>query len=107
MTQQWSGATKWVKHHVFPRALRDKFETRFGDQPIYVDQYTLKVPDWFNKWVHSCGPRGGWWNQKWREFFARYPEDAEISPRAAFRYLRELLKQVGLEDVKLYELEPY
>ncbi len=64
------------------------------------------------KWVHSCGPRGGWWNEQWRRFFAPYmdakgnlvrlPPDKEV-----WDYLENLLRQTGLGDVKMWEFVPY
>jgi hypothetical protein len=101
-TTTWCGSLRWVKHHVFPRAkdLAPKFRELFGD----VDKYTLRVPDWYNKWVHSCGQRGGFWNDRWRKFFA---EHENPSPYDALNYLKQLLRETGLEDVKMSELQPY
>jgi uncharacterized lipoprotein (TIGR02269 family) len=52
------------KHHIFPQELA----IWFGRQKLDIHAYTLRLPRSFHRWLHSGGPRGGRWNEEWRQF---------------------------------------
>jgi uncharacterized lipoprotein (TIGR02269 family) len=78
---------RWVKHHIFPQAqeLRDWFHAR-GVPDIH--QYTLVIPEHVHIRIHSRGPKGGLWNQAWRDFKDARPN---ASPEAIYRHAGELI----------------
>ena len=100
-TSQWTSYVgQWVKHHVFPRQFRDNFARIFGKD--IIDNYTLRVPDWVNKYLHYMTD----WNQQWKCFFDYYRRlGRDPSPKEAARFLRWL--RAGLKDVKFTEFIKY
>lgn len=54
------------KHHIFPQEqfLADWFE----DNGINIHSFTIRLPKSFHAWLHSGGPKGGQWNEAWRQF---------------------------------------
>ena len=55
-----------VKHHIFPQA--PELARWFQQQGINIHQYTLLIPRGTHLRIHSNGPRGGLWNEEWRQF---------------------------------------
>ncbi|WNG32787.1 TIGR02269 family lipoprotein [Archangium violaceum] len=78
---------RWVRHHLFPQAqeLREWFHAR-GVPDIH--QYTLLIPEHVHIRIHSSGPKGGLWNQAWRDFKDARPN---ASPEAIYRHAGELI----------------
>jgi len=102
-TQWWSQCIRsFPKHHIFPQKFREKFAKVFGKD--IIDNFTLKVPDWFHKWLHSGGGRGGWWNSQWENFFTTNPR---ATPAQIMKFGKDLLERCGLRDVKWNELIPF
>jgi len=80
-------AGRWARHHLFPQAqdLREWFQAR-GVSDIH--QYTLLIPEHVHIRIHSRGPKGGLWNQAWRDFKDARPN---ASPEAIYRQAGELI----------------
>ncbi|WPB82443.1 TIGR02269 family lipoprotein [Archangium violaceum] len=78
---------RWARHHLFPQAreLREWFEAR-GVTNIH--QYTLLIPEHVHIRIHSRGPKGGLWNQAWKDFKEVRPN---ASPEAIYRHAGELI----------------
>ncbi len=78
---------RWVRHHILPQAqdLRDWFQ-RQGVPDIHL--FTLLIPEHVHIRIHSGGPRGGMWNQAWRQFKAA---NESASPAEIYRYAGELI----------------
>ncbi|WNG43447.1 TIGR02269 family lipoprotein [Archangium minus] len=54
------------KHHIFPQA-RDLAEW-FDTKGINIHAFTISLPRSFHRRLHSGGPKGGQWNEAWRQF---------------------------------------
>lgn len=83
---------RWARHHLFPqeRELREWFHSR-GIPDIH--QYTVLIPESVHVRLHGGGPRGGLWNQAWRDFKkTRF----EASPEEIYRHAGELLYRFQL-----------
>jgi uncharacterized lipoprotein (TIGR02269 family) len=57
---------KLVRHHLFPQA-RDLAEW-FRSKGIDVHAWTMVIPEHEHRRIHSGAPRGGLWNEAWRQF---------------------------------------
>jgi uncharacterized lipoprotein (TIGR02269 family) len=55
-----------VKHHIFPQEPR--LAAWFQRQGINIHQYTLLISRGMHLRLHNGGPRGGRWNEEWRQF---------------------------------------
>ncbi|WP_414653992.1 TIGR02269 family lipoprotein [Hyalangium sp.] len=55
-----------IKHHLFPQA--PDLAAWFHRQGINIHQYTLLISRGVHLRIHSGGPRGGRWNEEWRQF---------------------------------------
>ncbi|WP_043428442.1 SitA6 family polymorphic toxin lipoprotein [Cystobacter fuscus] len=70
---------RWARHHLLPQA--EEFREWFHSQGIPdIHQYTILIPESVHIQIHSAGPRGGLWNQAWRDFKTAQPDasSAEI-----------------------------
>ena len=54
-----------IKHHLFPQA--PELAAWFRSLGINVHDWTMVIPEHVHRRIHS-GPRGGPWNEAWREF---------------------------------------
>lgn len=63
-------------HHIFPQ--REDLLYEFEMRGINVDDYTIQLPHQLHVEIHSGGPRGGKWNQTWREFFDLNPQADDV-----------------------------
>ncbi|RKH43744.1 SitA6 family polymorphic toxin lipoprotein, partial [Corallococcus llansteffanensis] len=64
-------AGKFEKHHVFPQA--EDLARWFKKQGVDIHLYTLPIPVHVHRRIHSGGPKGGEWNQAWREYMDANP----------------------------------
>ncbi len=78
---------RYVRHHILPQArdLADWF-ARQGIKDIH--QFTIVIPEYIHRRIHSKGPSGGLWNEAWRQF---QKEHRDASPEAIYRHAGELL----------------
>ena len=61
------------KHHIFPQ---EKFLAEwFERKGINIHAFTMRLPKSFHSWLHSGGPRGGQWNEAWRQFVRQSDEN--------------------------------
>jgi uncharacterized lipoprotein (TIGR02269 family) len=79
------------KHHIFPQ--EPQLASWFKKQGIDIHAFTVRVPKSFHVWLHSGGPKGGQWNEAWRQF-------QEDTPRATeeqmWRFAFELMDRFGV-----------
>jgi uncharacterized lipoprotein (TIGR02269 family) len=78
---------RYVRHHILPQArdLADWF-ARQGIKDIH--QFTIVIPEYLHRQIHSGGPSGGRWNEAWRQF---QKEHRDANPEAIYRHAGELL----------------
>lgn len=57
---------KLIKHHLFPQA--PDLARWFERSGINIHEWTMAIPEHLHLRIHSGGPRGGLWNQAWRDF---------------------------------------
>jgi uncharacterized lipoprotein (TIGR02269 family) len=83
-------APRLQKHHIFPQA--EDLASWFKRRGIDIHQYTLLIPEHVHRRIHAGGPRGGLWNEAWREFQAanrdREPSRDEIYRHAGMLIFR-------------------
>lgn len=83
---------RYVEHHIFPRALR----TRFQDIGIDVDLYTILLEPVKHAQAHSgqemYGP-GGQWNWEWRHWWEETPRPSIVD---AWKKAFEMIEEYGL-----------
>lgn len=83
-------APRMQKHHIFPQA--EDLAAWFKRRGINIHQYTLLIPEHVHRRIHAGGPRGGLWNEAWREFMAanhdREPPREEIYRHAGMLIFR-------------------
>ncbi len=77
------------KHHIFPqeKALADWFT----EKGINIHAFTMRLPKSFHSWLHSGGPRGGQWNEAWRQFVIQ--NGATANQEDIWRFAFELMKR--------------
>jgi uncharacterized lipoprotein (TIGR02269 family) len=85
-------APRLQKHHIFPQA--EELARWFKARGINIHEYTLLIPEHVHRRIHAGGPRGGLWNEAWREF-----RDANLD-RAPSR--EEIFRHAG---VLIYRFE--
>jgi uncharacterized lipoprotein (TIGR02269 family) len=79
------------KHHVFPQ--EESLARWFKVQGIDIHAFTIPLAKSFHAWLHSGGPKGGQWNEAWRQFRDKNRKaDAEEIWRFAF----ELMARFGV-----------
>ncbi|OJT23875.1 hypothetical protein BO221_18105 [Archangium sp. Cb G35] len=80
------------KHHIFPQ---EKFLAEwFKDKGINIHAFTMRLPKSFHSWLHSGGPRGGQWNEAWRQFVIQNQETATLED--IWRHAFELMERFYL-----------
>jgi uncharacterized lipoprotein (TIGR02269 family) len=85
---------KWVNHHIFPQQAR--LARWFARQDIDIHQYTLVIPQRVHTRIHRGGPRGGMWNEAWREFVdARATE--KVPHAEIWAHAFQLMRRFNLE----------
>ncbi|WP_375769758.1 TIGR02269 family lipoprotein [Archangium gephyra] len=77
------------KHHIFPQELALWFKVKKIDHHAF----TIRLPRSFHGWLHSGGPRGGQWNEAWRQF--RKKNDG-AEPAEIWRFAGELMSRFGV-----------
>ncbi|NTX40712.1 TIGR02269 family lipoprotein [Myxococcus sp. CA033] len=82
---------RWERHHIFPQepALKEWFE----GQGVKIHHYTMPIPRDLHHRIHNEGPRGGRWNQAWRDFRRDEPN---ASPEQIFKHAGELIYRFQL-----------
>ncbi|WP_375771608.1 TIGR02269 family lipoprotein [Archangium gephyra] len=80
------------KHHIFPQ--EERLAKWFESRGIDIHAYTIRVPKSFHGWLHSGGPRGGQWNEAWRQFM----DENRIIATAEdmWRFAGELMTRFGV-----------
>jgi uncharacterized lipoprotein (TIGR02269 family) len=63
-------APRMQKHHLFPQA--EDLALWFKRHGINIHDYTMLIPEHVHRRIHAGGPRGGMWNEAWREFKDSY-----------------------------------
>lgn len=79
------------KHHIFPQ--EERLATWFEGKGIDIHAFTIRVPKSFHTWLHSGGPKGGQWNEAWREF--RKKND-KANADEIWRFAGELMIRFGV-----------
>lgn len=79
------------KHHIFPQ--QQELAEWFYSKGINIHDFTLPLPKSFHAWLHSGAPRGGQWNEAWRQFKNKNP-DAE-QPEI-WKFAGELMTRFGV-----------
>ncbi len=83
---------RWVRHHILPQAedLKEWFHKK-GVPDIH--QFTMLIPENIHLRIHRGGPRGGLWNEAWRQFKQKHEAatQAEI-----YRHAGELIFRFNL-----------
>jgi RHS repeat-associated protein len=77
-------------HHIFPQA----FEPQFRRVGVNVHEATIGIPRWLHTQLHSQGPRGGWWNQTWDNFFHNNPNPSRA---AVFYQANQMIRATNLQ----------
>ncbi|HYO51836.1 TIGR02269 family lipoprotein [Archangium sp.] len=81
------------KHHIFPQ--EERLARWFESKQINIHAFTVRLPKSFHSWLHSGGPRGGQWNEAWRQFQEKNPG---ASPERIWRFAFELMSRFGVND---------
>ena len=85
-------AGRYARHHIFPQA--QDLQTWFHQRGIPdIHRWTLVIPEGLHQRIHKGGPRGGLWNEAWRQFKERYPE---ASPEMIYRHAGDLMFRFDL-----------
>ncbi|NOJ96247.1 TIGR02269 family lipoprotein [Corallococcus coralloides] len=84
-------AGKFEKHHIFPQA--PDLAAWFKIKAIDIHQYTIPIPVHVHRRIHSNGPKGGMWNEAWREF---RDTNGGASPEEIFKHAGELIYRFQL-----------
>jgi uncharacterized lipoprotein (TIGR02269 family) len=80
------------KHHIFPQ---EKFLAEwFTEKGINIHAFTMRLPKSFHSWLHSGGPRGGQWNEAWRQFVIQ--NGATANQEDIWRFAFELMNRFYL-----------
>jgi uncharacterized lipoprotein (TIGR02269 family) len=87
------------KHHIFPQ--QEELAKWFASKKIDIHAFTLRLPESFHKWLHSGGPKGGQWNEAWRQF---RNNNQEASTERIWQFAFELMQRFGVND---HPLLPY
>jgi uncharacterized lipoprotein (TIGR02269 family) len=74
------------KHHIFPQALASWFKGK----DINIHAYTIRLPRSFHQWLHSGGPKGGQWNEAWRQF---KDSNRDATTEEIWRFAGELMSR--------------
>jgi uncharacterized lipoprotein (TIGR02269 family) len=83
---------RWVHHHIFPQAA--ELQEWFHQQGIpNIHHYTIVIPEQVHIRIHGGGPKGGRWNEAWRQFINKNPN---AQPAEIYRHAGELIFQFEL-----------
>nr|WP_255428738.1 TIGR02269 family lipoprotein [Corallococcus sp. AB038B] len=82
---------RFEKHHIFPQA--PELAAWFKEKGIDIHLYTLPIPRHIHQRVHNGGPRGGEWNQAWKDYKNAHPE---APPVEIFKHAGELIYRFQL-----------
>ncbi|NTX05568.1 TIGR02269 family lipoprotein [Myxococcus sp. CA051A] len=82
---------RWEKHHIFPQS-KDLAEW-FARQEVKIHDYTMPIPLSVHRRIHDGSPRGGAWNDAWRDYMMAKPF---ASPAEIFRHAGELIHRFEL-----------
>jgi len=79
------------KHHIFPQ--EPTLASWFKLRDIDIHSFTIRIPKKHHNFIHSGGPKGGQWNEAWRQFAKtnRGASQAEV-----WRFAFELMSRFGL-----------
>ena len=91
LTQRRLPAGKMEKHHIFPQA-KDLAQW-FKERGVDIHLYTLPIPVHVHRRIHSGGPKGGLWNEAWREF---REDNRGASPEEIYRHAGQLIYRFQL-----------
>lgn len=80
-----------VKHHIFPQEAR--LAEWFKSKRIDIHAFTIRLPKSFHDYLHSGGPRGGQWNEAWRQFREK---NGGASPERIWQFAFELMSRFGV-----------
>jgi uncharacterized lipoprotein (TIGR02269 family) len=81
----------YEKHHIFPQ---EEILARWFDRKgIDIHAFTIRVPESFHTWLHSGGPKGGQWNEAWRQF---QENNYGASPAEIWAFAGELMMRFGV-----------
>jgi uncharacterized lipoprotein (TIGR02269 family) len=81
----------YEKHHIFPQ--QKELAEWFDRQGIDIHAFTIRVPRSFHQWLHSGGPKGGQWNEAWRQFRR---ENQRASAEEIWKFAGELMSRFGV-----------
>ena len=80
------------KHHIFPQ---EKFLAEwFERKGINIHAFTMRLPKSLHSWLHSGGPRGGQWNEAWRQFVRQ--SDENTNQEDVWRFAFDLMNRFYL-----------
>ncbi len=79
------------KHHIFPQELAAWFKIK----KIDIHAFTLRLPKSFHGWLHSGGPRGGQWNEAWRQFRSN---NINANQDRIWKFAFELMSRFGVNE---------
>ncbi|PTL83491.1 hypothetical protein DAT35_13130 [Vitiosangium sp. GDMCC 1.1324] len=82
----------YEKHHIFPQ--EEDLAIWFDRNGIDIHAFTIRLPRSFHQWLHSGGPRGGQWNEAWRQFAREKGKD--VTPEDIWRFAGELMMRFGV-----------
>ncbi|HEX8820915.1 MAG TPA: TIGR02269 family lipoprotein [Archangium sp.] len=80
------------KHHIFPQ--QKDLALWFDRKGIDIHAFTIRLPRSFHQWLHSGGPKGGQWNEAWRQFVRKNRNTAEAED--IWRFAGELMSRFGV-----------
>ncbi|TSC23091.1 TIGR02269 family lipoprotein [Corallococcus sp. Z5C101001] len=84
-------AGRFEKHHIFPQA--QDLARWFKARGIDIHQYTIPIPVHVHRRIHGGGPKGGLWNEAWREFSKA---NRSATPPEIFKHAGELIYRFQL-----------
>jgi uncharacterized lipoprotein (TIGR02269 family) len=82
---------RYIRHHLFSQA-RDLAEW-FKLRGVNIHGFTMVIEETVHHRIHSGGPRGGLWNEAWRQFKEAKPD---ASPAEIYRHAGELIYRFEL-----------
>jgi hypothetical protein len=75
-------------NYIFPQA--QYLAEWFKSKSIDIHAFTVSLPKGFHQWLHSGGPKGGQWNEAWRQF---RDENPRANAKEIWRFAFELMFQ--------------
>lgn len=72
----------------------------FARKGIRIHDFTIPLRKSFHAYLHSGGPRGGMWNEAWRQF---KDQNDGAQPDEIWKFAGELMKRFGVHG----EFVPY